>query len=218
MLPKVIIHNSISLDGSLTGFTPDMALHYQIARSYKPAVHLIGSSTIKVGVELFGNVTPEEATDFEKPKKDKNLPYWVITDTKGILKGLLHTCRRFEFCRDVVVLISEATPNEYIEYLEERKYDYHVVGKERVDLRQALEFLDVEFKAKKVLTDTGRILGNLLLEQDLVDEVSLVVHPFIVGEKSYNIFGNIRKNPTLKLRKHEKLEKGCVWLVYKVKN
>jgi riboflavin biosynthesis pyrimidine reductase len=56
------------------------------------------------------------------------------------------------------------------------------------------------------------------LERDLVDEVSLVVHPFIVGEKSYNIFGNIRKNPTLKLRKHEKLEKGCVWLVYKVKN
>ena len=46
----------------------------------------------------------------------------------------------------------------------------------------------------------------------------MLVHPVIVGEKSYNIFGNISQNPKLKLRKHEKLEKGCVWLVYKVQN
>jgi len=103
-------------------------------------------------------------------------------------------------------------------YLEERKYDYHLDGTDHVDLRKALEFLSEKFKAKRVLTDTGRILGNLLLEQGLVDEVSLLLHPVIVGEKSYNIFGNITKNPKLILRKQEKLEKGCVWLVYKVKN
>ena len=219
MLPKVIIHNSISLDGSLTGFEPNMGLHYQIAGNYKPQVHLIGSNTAKVGVELFGNgVPPEEEKDFEKPKRDKSLPWWVMPDTKGTLKGLLHTCRRFEFCRDVAVLISETTPKEYVSYLKERNYDCFMVGKEHVDLRKSLELLSKEFKAKKVLTDTGRILGNLLLEQGFVDEVSLLVHPVIVGEKSYNIFGNISQNPKLKLRKHERLEKGCVWLVYKVQN
>ena len=219
MLPKVIIHNSVSLDGSLTGFEPKMGLHYQIAGNYKPAVHLIGSNTAKVGVKLFGNgVPPEEETDFEKPKRDKSLPYWAIPDTQGILKVILHVCRRFEFCKDVVVLISEATPKDYVEYLEQREYNSYVVGKHHVDLRQALELLSAEFKAKKVLTDTGRILGNLLLEQGLVDEVSLLVHPIIVGEKSYNIFGNISKNPALKLQKQETLENGYAWLVYKVKN
>ena len=219
MLPKVIIHKSISLNGSLTGFEPNMGLHYQIAGDYKPAVHLIGSNTAEVGVELFGNgVPPEEPSDFQKPKRDKSLPYWSILDTKGIMKGLLHACRRFEFCRDVVVLISETTPKEYVSYLEKRNYDYFVVGDEHVDLRQALELFSVKFKAKKVLTDTGRILGNLLLEQGLVDEVSLLVHPVIVGEKSYNVFGNISQNLKLKLRKQEKLDKGLVWLVYKVTN
>jgi hypothetical protein len=29
MLPKIIIHNSISTDGSLTNFEPHMGLHYQ---------------------------------------------------------------------------------------------------------------------------------------------------------------------------------------------
>ena len=54
MLPKVIIHNSVSLDGSLTDFEPNMALHYQIAGNYKPDAHLIGSNTVKVGTELYG--------------------------------------------------------------------------------------------------------------------------------------------------------------------
>ena len=211
LLPKVIIHNSINLDGSLTGFEPNMGLHYQIAGDYKPGVHLIGSNTAKVGVELFGNGVPlEELSDFQKPKRDKSLLYWVIPDTKGILKGLLHACRRFEFCRDVVVLISETTPKEYVSYLEKRNYDYFVVGDEHVDLRQALELLSVKFKAKKVLTDTGRILGNLLLKQGLVDEVNLLVHPVIVGEKSYNVFDNISQNLKLKLRKQARLDKGLV--------
>jgi 2,5-diamino-6-(ribosylamino)-4(3H)-pyrimidinone 5'-phosphate reductase len=218
MLPKVIIHNSISLDGSLTGFMPNMGVHYQIAGEYRAAVHLIGSNTAKAGVELFGNEVPPEAEkDFEKPKRDKNLPYWVIIDTKGQLKGLLHGCRRFEFCRDVVVLVSEATPRDYIRYLEERNYEHYVVGREKVDLRRALELLAEKFRAKRVLTDTGRILGNLLLEQGLVDEISLLVHPVIVGEKAYNMFGNMKQNPELKLRKQEKLDKGLGWLVYKVK-
>ncbi len=219
MLPRVTIHNSISLDGSLTGFEPDMGVHYQIAANYKPQVHLIGSNTARLGVEMFGNGVPlEEKGDFKKPKRDRNLPYWAIPDTKGTLKGLLHTCRRFEFCGDVVVLISETTPKDYVRYLEEREYAYRVVGKEHVDLRASLELLADEFKAKRVLTDTGRILGNLLLKQNLVDEISLLVHPIVVGEKSYNIFGNMSQILRLKLRKQEKLGEGCTWLVYKIQN
>lgn len=62
MLPKVILHNSISLDGSLTNFEPNMEQHYRIAGNYKPQVHLVGSNAVKVGVELFGQkVLPENA-------------------------------------------------------------------------------------------------------------------------------------------------------------
>jgi 2,5-diamino-6-(ribosylamino)-4(3H)-pyrimidinone 5'-phosphate reductase len=60
MLPKIIIHNSISIDGSLTNFKPNMNLHYQIAGKYKPDAHLIGSNTIKKGIELYGEDIPQE--------------------------------------------------------------------------------------------------------------------------------------------------------------
>jgi 2,5-diamino-6-(ribosylamino)-4(3H)-pyrimidinone 5'-phosphate reductase len=43
METEIIIHNSVSLDGSLTGFMPDMGVHYSIAGSYKHDARLIGS-------------------------------------------------------------------------------------------------------------------------------------------------------------------------------
>ncbi|KYK21589.1 hypothetical protein AYK21_00615 [Thermoplasmatales archaeon SG8-52-2] len=216
-LPKIILHNSISIDGSLTNFEPHMGLHYQIAANYKPDAHLIGSNTIKTGVELFGEgISPEENNDFKKPIRNLNLPYWVIIDTQGSLKGLLHTCRRFEFCRDVIVLASKSTPKIYLKYLKERNYDYHIVGSNKVNLNKALELLSQKYKIKTILTDTGKILGNLLLNQGLVSEISLLIHPIIVGKKSYNTFYDVINNLNLILLKREILEKQYVWLVYKV--
>ena len=216
MMPKIVIHNSISLDGSLTNFEPNMGLHYQIAGNYRPDAHLIGSNTIEAGIELYGNgVPPEEKTDFEKPRRNKNFPYWVVVDTKGKLRGLLHTCRRFEFCRDIIVLVSEKTPKAYLQYLEERNYDYHVVGKDHVDLKKAVLLLSDKYKVKTILTDTGRILSNILLSKRFVDEISLLVHPVIVGNRSYNMFSDIEKIRSLRLTRCEILEKQYTWLVYK---
>ncbi|UCB58931.1 MAG: RibD family protein [Thermoplasmatales archaeon] len=217
-LPKIIIHNSISIDGSLTNFEQNMSLHYQIAGYYKPDVQLIGSNTIKKGIELYEDDIPrEEKKDFEKQDRSKILPYWVIIDTHGKLKGLLHTCRRFEFCKDVIILVSEKTPKNYLNYLKERNYEYHIVGKDNVNLKKALKLLSAKYKIKTILTDTGRILGNLLLNQGFVNEISLLIHPVIVGKKSYNMFSYINKNLKLKLIKKVTLENEYIWFVYKVK-
>lgn len=191
-----------------------MELHYQIAGKYNADAHLIGSNTVKVGAELYGGtVPPEQMRDFTKPERSESLPYWVIPDTTGILKGLLHTCRRFEFCRDVIVLVSEETPKEYVRHLEERNYDYHIIGKKHVDLERALSFLSEKYRIKTILADTGRVLGNLLLNHGFVNEISLLIHPVIVGTTSYNMFSDVN-NMKLKLRQSEMLEKNYVWLVY----
>jgi 2,5-diamino-6-(ribosylamino)-4(3H)-pyrimidinone 5'-phosphate reductase len=218
MISKIVIHNSISIDGSLSSFEPNMELHYRIAGRYHPDMHLIGSHTITAGIELYGDSVPlEEASDFEKPTREKKLPIWVLVDSKGKLKGLLHTCRRFEMCRDVIVLVSQSTPQRYLRYLDERQYDHYCIGRDSVDLRQALILLCKKYHAKTILTDTGRILGNLLLNQGLVDEISLLIHPVIVGNKSYNMFRDIERNLSVSLLKCERLEKQYIWLVYTVK-
>ena len=100
-ITKVIMHNSISLDGSFTDFQVNMGLHYEIANRYKADANIIGSNTIVMGIEIYGGEIPSEnEVDFKKPDRDKALPYWIIADTKGITKGMLHTCRSFEFCKE----------------------------------------------------------------------------------------------------------------------
>jgi len=217
MLPKIVIHNSISLDGSLTDFQPNMALHYQIAGNFKPDAHLIGSNTAKVGATLFIDKVPkEENSDFVKPKRDKKLPYWVMIDSRGVLNGILHVCRRFEYSRDVIVMVTEQTPKEYIKYLKDRNYDFCIAGKSRVDLKKALEILYTRYFVKTVLTDTGRILNDLLLNQGLISEISLLIHPIVVGKKAYPMFTEVNKAINLTLEKMETLDKVYVWLLYKV--
>ena len=124
MLPKVIMFNTISLDGALKDFKMDIGLHYQIAGQYKADVHLIGSETARTGIEMFApEVPPEEDADFIKPEIDTGdeRPLWAIIDSRGILIHLLHVFRKSEFGKDVIVFIAESTPAKYRYYLEKRQ-------------------------------------------------------------------------------------------------
>lgn len=216
--PKIVIHNSISIDGSLTGFMPEMDLHYGIAARINHDARLIGSETIIKGIDLFGEgISKELPEDFSVPERDSTLPWWVIVDSGGKLKGMLHTCRRFEFCKDLIILISETTPDDYKRYLEKRNYNYLIAGPSKVDIPGALEQLMEKFKIVRILADTGRILGNILINLGLVSEISLLVHPLIIGSQGYNMFSDIQNNISLELIKSEQLEKGCVWLIYNLK-
>lgn len=173
MLPKVIVHNSVSLDASLTKFEVNMPLHYQIVGRFNADMLLVGSNTAKSGIDLFFKEIPQETQeDFRKPNKEGIL--WAIPDTTGKLMRLLHVLRQSEYCKDVVILVSEKTPKEYLGYLKEREYDFHVVGENSCNLKQTLELLNKRYNVKVLLTDTGSILSNLLLKQGLVSEVSLL--------------------------------------------
>ncbi len=214
MLPKVIVHNSISIDGSLINFEVNMPLHYKIAEGFKADMHLVGSNTAKIGINLFlKEIPPETQDDFRKPNKEGIL--WAIPDTTGKMKELLHILRQSEYCKDVIVLISEKTSKEYIEYLKERNYDYYVVGGNKSNLKQSLELLNEKYNTRTILTDTGSILSNLLIKQGLVSEISLLIHPVVVGKKAYNMFAHLDEKLELELIKKESFENGYVWNLYR---
>ncbi|MFC1871516.1 dihydrofolate reductase family protein [Chloroflexota bacterium] len=219
-VPKIIMHNSVSLDGSFIDFDVDMELHYQIASRYQADANLIGSTTIKSGIEIYGGkIPPENKADFTKPDRDPALPYWIIVDTQGITRGLLHTCRSFEFCKDVIVLISRQTSKDYIDYLNERNYDYLVCGNEHVDYEKAFNILNTKYGRKTILVDSGPTLNGLLLGGGLIDEISLLVTPVLVGKRSDKLLAHLNlesQNVNLELLTCEDLDKGHVLLRYKV--
>ncbi|AGF96482.1 dihydrofolate reductase family protein [Methanosarcina mazei] len=220
MLPRLVIHNSISLDGSTTGFDANLDVHYGILGSYEPDAMIVGSNTAKVGTQFFcEKIPPEDKEDFKKPDihPDDTRAYWMIADSRGTLEGLMHVFRRSEYSKDIIVLVSEKTPESYINYLKERDYDFIRAGVERVDVRQGLEIAGERYGFKLVVSDSGGILNSILLEQGLVDEISLVLTPEIVGKSGTNLFRGIEKSGIqLELSRNEIVEKKYVHLVYRV--
>ncbi len=197
MLPRLVIHNSISLDGSTTGFDANLDVHYGILGSYEPDAMIVGSNTAKVGTQFFcEKIPPEDKEDFKKPDihPDDTRAYWMIADSRGTLEGLMHVFRRSEYSKDIIVLVSEKTPESYINYLKERDYDFIRAGVERVDVRQGLEIAGERYGFKLVVSDSGGILNSILLEQGLVDEISLVLTPEIVGKSGTNLYRGQEKS------------------------
>ena len=220
MYPEVISHNSVSLDHAVTGFEVDLGLHYGALLALEPGAVLAGSTTAKTGIELFMDITlPEADADRHRPevRPDDRRPICVIVDSRGVLNNLLHFYRNMEHTKDVVVLVSEATPEDYLDYLREREYPFIRCGKDRVDLKGAIGALGERFGVTRVVSDTGPDLNDVLIREGIADTISLIVHPVVVGEGEKKLFGRAGGRVALELQKAVPMEQGTVHLVYAVK-
>ncbi len=219
MFPRVIMFNTISVDGSIKDFELDLGLHYEVAGKIRADAHLIGSDTARTGVSLFTeNVPAEGPADFVKPiiKADERRPFWVLSDSKGKLKGLLHVFRKSCYCKDVIVIVTNKTPEDYINYLKERNYNVIVAGDEYVDFRVALERLGMYYNVKTVMTDSGGGLTSTLIKEGLVDELTLLISPVIVGKNSTNLFRYLETKVNLELIRTERIKANHTLAVYRV--
>jgi 2,5-diamino-6-(ribosylamino)-4(3H)-pyrimidinone 5'-phosphate reductase len=178
MKPKVIMHTQISLDGCIRGFDHD-ELYYVAAGKINADMVLFGSNTV---VTALKDAPPETKFDFAKPNIDPNdlRPYGIIPDSRGRIRNL-HAIRNMGYLKDVIMLVSESTPKDYLEYLEERNYEYVVAGKDRVDFGEAFEILYDRYPCRLIRTDSGGELTSILLEQGLVDEVEVAIIPVLLG-------------------------------------
>jgi 2,5-diamino-6-(ribosylamino)-4(3H)-pyrimidinone 5'-phosphate reductase len=218
MLPKVVLYNSVSVDGAIKDFDVDVALHYAVAAKLGAQAMLVGSDTAKTGIELFiKTVPPEQPPDCIKPpiKTGDPRPYRFIADSRGKLSGLLHVYRQTGYGKDVILLVSNATPKEYLKYLEDRHYDYIIAGSDHVDYRLALEQLGNRYGVDTVATDTGGVLAGKLLDEGLVNEVHLLVASEIVGRKAVNLFRTVSRNVKLEFVRCETVDNRHVLLVYR---
>ncbi len=150
---------------------------------------LFGSETVYTAAEQY---PPETEKAFVKPvdtPDDKRL-MCVVPDSRGRLRNL-HVFRDSEYIKDFIILVSESTPKSYLEYLSERNYDYIIAGNDHVDYAKALEILYDKYGCRIIRTDSGGILTNILIEQGLVDEISLVISPCLVGTSEPHAFRSL---------------------------
>jgi 2,5-diamino-6-(ribosylamino)-4(3H)-pyrimidinone 5'-phosphate reductase len=209
----------VSLDGRFDWITPDLGRFYQLASHWDEDATLAGSETFLAAYD--GEDAPEG--DAAPPERDPDdpRPLLVIPDSRGRLR-IWQQLRKEPYWRDAVALCSESTPQEYLDYLKGLSVDHIVAGDDYVDLRIALEELNSRFGVEVVRVDSGGTLNGALLRAGLVDEVSLLVEPCLVGGTELrSIFhapdlsspdGMIE----LELTHFERMDDGVVWLRYDV--
>ncbi|MGB3906034.1 MAG: RibD family protein, partial [Anaerolineae bacterium] len=222
MLPRVILHNMVSVDGRMDWFTPDIGLYYEIDARFQEDAMLSGSNTILAAP--MEEEKPEEADQISEPPEvdaDAARRLLAVVDSRGRVQNW-RFLRRQPYWRDVVALCSSSTPQSYLKYLERQHVDSIITGDERVDLRVALEELNVRYGVQTVRVDSGGILNGLLLRAGLVDEVSVLLNPSLVGGTSpRSIFtapdlASSERVIGLKLMHFERSESDVVWLRYEV--
>jgi 2,5-diamino-6-(ribosylamino)-4(3H)-pyrimidinone 5'-phosphate reductase len=177
MLPHVVLHVEASLDGRIDHIRPDVGRFYSLAAGFREDAILTGADTLLQGEGL-------PARDDEEPPTPQAIggdgPLFVVTDSRCRFDRW-HWLRKQPYWRDVVALVAEASPPEGLERLADHDVPTIVCGEQRVDLREALETLAARYEVQTVRVDSGGALSGALVREGLVDEVSVLLEPVLVG-------------------------------------
>jgi 2,5-diamino-6-(ribosylamino)-4(3H)-pyrimidinone 5'-phosphate reductase len=222
MKPRVIIHNALSADGRMDWFSADLGLYYELAGRFEEDVTLVGSGTLLASPEGASLARdPDEVTPPPPPDPADDRALLVVPDSRGRVRNWA-LLRSFPYWRGVLALTASTTPQEHFDRLNRQDIPYFIAGREKVDLGASLESLNLKYGAKVVRVDSGGTLNGVLLRAGLVDEVSLLLHPQLVGGTSpRSVFtapdlGDAAGVIGLKLLAAETLAGGVVWLRYEV--
>ena len=223
MLPRVILHIGVSLDGRIDWSCGDIGLYYELAAHWPADAMLSGSNTMLAAYRMNGGNPDEDEGPLEAPEKvpGDQRQLLVVVDSRG--RGRQWSFwRRQPYWRDVMVLCSRATPQTYLDYLRQKRVEFIVAGDGHVDLRAALEELNARYGVKAIRVDSGGILNGVLLRAGLVDEVSVIVDPCLTGgttPRSMFVAPDLTSAEgiiPLKLAHVENVRGDTVWLRYEV--
>lgn len=143
--------------------------------------------------------------------------YVIALDTNGTLAW---STNEFDG-RPLLVITSEQCSKDYAETLKNKGISHIAIGKEAINLPEALEILAEKFGVKRLAIGGGGHVNGAFLAAGLLDEVSLMIAPGIDAREGFvSVFDGVSKNNCtpfkLKLKNIEQLDDEVVWLRYDV--
>jgi len=126
----------------------------------------------------------------------------------------------------IVVVLTEAVSDAHLAGLRGEGVSYIFAGKSELDLALAVEILNRELGVERLLLEGGGGANGAFLRAGLVDELNLVVCPFVDGARGApSVFDSSeaeadRRAPVtaMTLVSSKVLDGGAVWLRYRIEN
>jgi len=212
MIPKVILYNSVSLDGRLDGFKISKKIYNEIKSEINVDAVIMDVSTF----EIRFNVSSKETEN-----KNSN-QLIVVPDNNGNInwKNIIEISN----LKNILILCSRSTSQEYLNYLEKSYINHMIIGYDDVNWATALEELNTQFGVKTILVQADGSLNGKLLRDDLVEEIYVLLHPTLVGGNSPDslyVAPDISSDDLpldLRLLEMRRLDNELIFLNYRIMN
>jgi 2,5-diamino-6-(ribosylamino)-4(3H)-pyrimidinone 5'-phosphate reductase len=205
MQPKVTLYIAMSLDGRINGFKINQNVYKHIKSHLSTDALVMDFDTFIIRHDIF------EGTS------DNSKQLMVVSDSRGDIpyKILIEVSKSMK----VLVLCTRSTPPDYLNFLEENFINYMIVGYDEVNMATAFEELNIHFGVRNIAVHADGVLNGKLIADDLVEELSVFIHPTVVGANNDLMYiPDINENQNLDLRLIEmkEMENEIIYLKYRI--
>ena len=207
------------IDCEMTGKLKGVDEYYKTLEALEAPSRLSGRVTAELEMALKeGKFIAKKNECFLKEsfsKKKESIGYEIIVDTKGSL--LWNDDSKYD--KHHLIITSENVTKEYLDYLDSKNFSWISCGKDKIDLKKAMEILYNEFKVKKLAVVGGPLINSSFLDSGLLDEISILIGVGIDGRKGMPaVFDGFNLNHTiftnLKFKEVKSFHDGAVWIRY----
>ena len=223
-----------SLDGridcEMTEQIDDTNHYYEALAQLDCPSTLEGKTTLKMHYAQAGEFQPQKTHEdagqqmYRAPKRQCDADetsaerYAIGVDTRGTLLWDDDTTELFG--RPLLMILSEQASQEYLDYLKQKHISYITCGRDGIDLASALETLRSVFGVERLAVVGGGHINGSLLDQGLIDEVSMMYGYGIDGREGMAAAFDGRpmeRKPVRLAFKSVEEQDGIVWMRYQVK-
>lgn len=221
--PYIVCHMMTSIDGridcAMTAKLKGVDEYYAALEDLNADATLSGRVTAqeeltKAGV--FHCKNPQAVEEEKVAKHTAADKFSVVVDTKGTLGWDDNVVDG----KHLIVITSEKANKEYLEYLDTKKISYIACGKDRIDLSRASAILADIFGVKRMAIVGGGHINAGFLQEDLIEEVSLLMSPDIDGRGGMAaVFDGLKQDSepvALTLNSVKQFANGSLWIRYAI--
>ena len=203
--PHIICHMVTSIDGKVTGeflSRPECEkatdIYYELNREYnKNGANGFVCGRVTMESSFTGGWYPDLTRYEPVENKDDYIPdnlsgfYAVSFDPKGKLgwksNKIIDEDPGYGDAQ-IIEVLTEQADSRYLAYLQSMEIPYIFAGKNKIDVKIALEKLKALMDINCLLLEGGSIVNGYFQRADVIDELSLVVAPIIADSDDKPLF------------------------------
>lgn len=189
---KVICHMYLSIDGKIDGKYMDATGREISGDYYDIALWEMGNangSGSQTAYMYFAN-SEVDYSSYDTSKIDyydniiKSDYYWVVYDRRARCNWDINTINYGGKDALIVMVLTKNAPKSYLAHLRKLGIAYIICGTDDIDLELSLNKLKKLFGIDTLVLCGGAVINGAFHKKGLLDELSIVMAPFIEGDNS----------------------------------